>query len=42
MSISATKNWLKPPERPEIIDTLISGVGKLHHFLLMKLGSDIP
>ena len=24
---SATSTWLHPPDRPEIIDTLINGVG---------------
>ncbi|KIM33018.1 hypothetical protein M408DRAFT_326688 [Serendipita vermifera MAFF 305830] len=28
MSSSATKSWLKPAERPEIIDTLINGVDR--------------
>ena len=27
---SATSTWLHPPDRPEIIDTLINGVGMAH------------
>ena len=27
---SATSTWLHPPVRPEIIDTLINGVGMAH------------
>jgi hypothetical protein len=36
MSTSATRSWLKPAERPEIIDTLINGVGESHQFLPMR------
>jgi len=27
-AVSATKDWLQPTNRPDIIDTLISGVGR--------------
>jgi hypothetical protein len=42
MSTSATRSWLKPAERPEIIDTLISGVGESRQFLSIDAGTDLP
>jgi hypothetical protein len=36
-SASATNEWLQPNNRPEIIDTLINGVGEPFSFIQKKI-----